>query len=133
VSLYDILACYVVVSLVIGAFSGTRLYFKIRSIDPEEFQKDLECANNNLLDELSQRGHVQKEVYGERTVYYEKNVLGRAANSNQDVIRGSVQKNPRRMALFMSMAGVIYIAIAWPKVLCAHLFASSSKDVNSNR
>jgi hypothetical protein len=131
--LYEIFVCYVALSLVIGVVSGMFIYFRIRFADPEEFQKNLEHANNDFLEELSQKGHLQKEVYGERTVYYEKDVLGSAANLNREAIRESTQKNPRRIALFMSMVAVVCMAVAWPKLLYDHLFTSSTEDVDSNR
>ncbi len=103
---------YVALSVCIGIIYATcMLYFKRQRIYEEE------GVSERLLDENVKKGHIQKEIFGDRKVYFERDFIGEKVIKTTEVVE-EMQTNYRKLYLLLVfIVGTVLIAIRWPKEL----------------
>lgn len=85
------------------------------------FKKDFvlqEKGSQELyLNSAVAKGHLQKETYDTREVYYRKNLVGEAGLSSIHNI-SQLKKNKSEIYLLLFfISGTVYVTLLWPKIL----------------
>ena len=102
---------YAVLSFVIGAiYTIWIIYLNWERV---EEKKDSEL----FLNRKAREGHLQKEVYPDRTVYYRKTNSGDSAVITVEVINKLKEKYKSVYVLMLFVVGTVSMAIEWPKIL----------------
>ena len=106
---------YCLISLAIGI--ATEVY--------EDFYPDVPYPEEELecLDNLAVKGHLQKEVYGERAVYHPKDETG-------EIELELLKEKKNGKSMFHLILDVIINSILWPITLCEWIYVNFFKETN---
>jgi len=77
----------------------------------------VEKVITDSLDEQVEKGHVQKEEYGERKVYYQKDLWGKLVIESGDDLKTLRSKHETTFLLLTFVVGTVILTITWPKVI----------------
>ena len=106
------LLMYIYVSLTIGLLNTLATLYRLRRTLYEE-----RGARERVLDELAEKGHIQKETSGERNVYYRKDLFGEANIKSANWLDRIKKENRGLFLLVFFVVGVIATTVEWPRML----------------
>ena len=103
---------YIVTSVVIGLVQTVYVLYNRRPTKETFLQ-----AKDRFLDEKVEEGHLQKEAYGERNVYYRNNMIGEASIRGAETVEKLLKENYLLYTIFLLIIGTVLLAVTWPKEL----------------
>ena len=112
----DIIKYYVLASLAIGFI---RIVLNFRGI--KAYLLTASGQSEILLEEFVQKGHIQKEVYGDRIVHHPLDLAGNAMVCSGEHVKRMKQKHPTGFLVVFLIFGVFVESIRWPEVLWRYL------------
>src|SRR5579872_2800392 len=92
----------------------------------EEYDKQ---DSEEVLQKYVDRGHLQKAVYGKRTVYHENTLEGEIAVWADNAVTLFKHRRPWVYVSLVVVINVIDMAIAWPKYLYDSLTGNTLDDI----
>ncbi len=105
------LKLYFFVSLVIGIGTTIR---ELRNITREQLT-DLSDVQEKFAKQHESKGNLQIERYGDRTVYYRKNLKGESVTTTLTFFKKLAEEHPSIWIFIIFVGLVIMMTISWPK------------------
>ena len=104
------LELYLMISSIIGSVMGAYLLYRSKNRLMQSARRDME----SMMDEEIKNGHIQKELDGQKKVYYGKNDRGKLVIESAEEAVYFMENYPYLNLLLFFIFALIDITLTWP-------------------